>query len=152
MARELIVVGVALGVLAGCSSQDPESALARLIADAEVAAEAGDNGFFRSVISQRYADPRGNDRDRLLGMLRAYFLSHESIEMVSRVESIQINGESAGEIVLFAGILGRREGTALLSGLDGRLYRVELELVREGGVWQIIGAQWERSSVPWGGG
>ena len=46
---------------------------------------------------------------------------------------------------MLAGVLARRPGEGLLEGLDGRLYRLELELVDSGGDWQIIGADWERS-------
>jgi hypothetical protein len=42
-------------------------------------------------------------------------------------------------------MLGRRTGTALLDGIDAELYRFELELVNEGGDWQIIGADFRRA-------
>ena len=32
-----------------------------------------------------------------------------------------------------------------VEGFDGRVYRLELELVENDGDWQIIGASWERS-------
>ena len=132
-------------VLTSCGAEDPEAALRALIERAELAAEGRETGFFRDVLSESYTDRRGNDRDRLVATLRAYFLTHQSIEMVTRVDSVTLSGADAAEVVLHAGILGRREGASLIGGLEGELYRVELELVDQGGDWQVIGAHWERS-------
>ena len=94
---------------------------------------------------QRYTDRRGNDRERVIATLRGYFLTHQSIEMVTRIESVSLSGTDAAEVVLHAGVLGRREGASLVGGLEGELYRIELELVNQDGDWQVIGAHWERS-------
>lgn len=132
-------------VLTSCGAEDPEAAVRELIERAEAAAEGRETGFFRDVLSERYTDGRGNDRDRLVATLRAYFLTHQSIEMVTRVDSVTLSGADAAQVVLHAGILGRRAGASLIGGLEGELYRVELELVDQGGDWQVIGANWERS-------
>jgi hypothetical protein len=44
-----------------------------------------------------------------------------------------------------AGMLGRRTGVTVLDGVEAGLYRFELELVHEGGDWQIIGADVRRA-------
>ena len=141
--RRILVVWWMVGALTACGTEDPDAALRALIEDAEVAAEGRDTGFFRGVLSERYADRRGNDRDRVIATLRGYFLTHQSIEIVTRVESITLTGTDAAEVVLQAGVLGRREGASLVGGLDGELHRIELELVNQGGGWQVIGADWE---------
>jgi len=87
---------------------------------------------------------RGNDRDRLLNLIRGYFLAHPSIDVLARLESAELQGNDAAELVVLTGILGRRPGE-LLEGFDGRVFRLELELVLDGGDWRIIGARWERS-------
>lgn len=142
--RILVAWWMAVAVV-GCGTEDPDAALRALIERAEVAAEERDTGFFRNVLSQRYTDRRGNDRDRVIATLRGYFLTHQSIEMVTRIESVSLSGTDAAEVVLHAGVLGRREGASLVGGLDGELYRIELELVNQDGDWQVIGAHWERS-------
>ena len=140
-----ILAWLLLVSVAGCGSQDPDAAIRELIDQGETAAEERDTGFFRSVLSVNYSDARGNDRDRLIAMLRGGFLTHESIEVVTRTESVALNGTDAAEVVMFAGVIGRRAGGSLIGGLDGQLYRIELELVNNGGDWEIIGANWERS-------
>lgn len=136
----------ALAALAGgCAAQDPESAIEQLIDDAELAAEARETGHFRGLIAASYADTRGNNRDGLIDLIRGYFFTHPTIDVFTRIDSVELRGEDAAEVVVLAGVLGRRPGEGLLEGFDGRLYRLELELVAIDGDWQIIGADWERS-------
>lgn len=131
--------------LAACGGVDPEASLARVVESAEAAAEARDTGHFRALIAPSYADRRGNDRDRLIDVIRGYFFTNPRVDVVTRIEATELLGDDAARIVLLAGILGRREGSGMLGGFDGRLYRVELELVMRGSDWQVIGAQWERA-------
>ena len=140
-----ILACLSLVCVAGCGGQDPDAAIRELIDQGEAAAEERDTGFFRDALSANYSDARGNNRDRLIALLRGGFLTHESIEVVTRTESVVLNGADAAEVVMSVGVIGRRSGGSLIGGLDGQLYRVELELVDDGGEWQIIGANWERS-------
>jgi hypothetical protein len=138
-------VSVLVLLLSACAAEDPESALVQLVDAAERAAESRDTGFFRDYVADSYADSRGNDRARIIDLIRGYFLVNQNIEVVTRIESVDLVGRDAAEIVVLAGILGRRPGEGILQGFDGRLYRLELELVEAGGNWQVIGASWERS-------
>ncbi len=151
MSRRWPLAWSLLAVLTACGSADPSSELQQLIEEMEIAAEERETGYFRELLSDRYTDARGYDRERMLDIIRGYFLTHQSIEIVTRIESIALKGNDATEISLLAGLLGRRAGAALLSGFDGRLYAIELELVAESGDWQLIGARWERSLASWDG-
>lgn len=132
----LIILGAA-----GCgSSEGPELELERLIADAEAAAEARDTGHFRGLISHDYLDTRGNTRDDLIGWLRAYFLTHGKVEVVVRVEAMDIRRNEAATVAL--GVLSLGVGGGRFAGLAGDIERIEVELVRERGEWRIIGASW----------
>jgi len=143
------LVSLLLPILTGCGSNDPDSELRELIERTEIAAEERQTSFFRQLLSDRYTDVRGNDRDGMIDIIRGYFLTHQSLEIVLRIESIELIGDDAAEMSLLAGVLGQRAGASLLSGLDGRLYDLELELVEDGGDWQVIGARWERSLKIW---
>lgn len=151
MSRRWPLACFVLTVLTACGSEDPNAELREFIERTEVAAEERDTGHFRGLVSDRYIDVRGNDRDRLIDIIRGYFLTHQSLEVVTRIESIVLSGADAAEVSLLAGLLGRRAGASLLGGFDGQLYDIELELIREGGDWQIIGARWERSQASWDG-
>ena len=152
MSRRWSLVCSVVTVLTACGSEDPNTELRELIERTEVAAEERDTGHFRGLVSDRYIDVRGNDRERLIDIVRGYFQTHQSLEVVTRIESIVLSGADVAEVTLLAGMLGRRAGASLLGGLDGQLYDIELELIREGGDWQIIGARWERSQASWDGG
>lgn len=130
--------------LGGCAASDPDAELRELIAAAERAAEQRDHGFFRDLLGEAYRDSRGNDREALLRMLRGYFLTHSSVEIVSRIEALELQGSDAAKVVVQAGVVGRRAGESLVGGLDGELHRLELELVGGRGEWQVIGASWRR--------
>ena len=140
--RVLAVIAV---LLCGCSADDPATVIEQLVAATEAAAESRDTGHFRALIADSYVDARGNDREQLINLVRGYFFAHQSIDVLSRIESVELRGDDAAEVVVLAGVLARRPGEGLLEGFDGRLYRIELELVDNGGDWQIIGASWERS-------
>jgi len=141
-ARALAVVTM---FVSACGVDDPDAALAALVADAEAAAEARDTGHFRALIAASYADGRGYDRDRLIDVIRGYFFTNSDIEVVTHIEEVELFGDDAARLVVIAGILGRRSGAGVLPDLDGRLYRIELELIGSGADWQVIGANWDRT-------
>lgn len=141
-ARVLAVIAL---LAFGCTAQDPATVIEQLIEETEVAAESRDTGHFRRLIAESYVDARGNDREQLINLIRGYFLANQSIDVLRRIESVELRGDDAAEVVVLAGVLARRPGAGLLGGFDGRVYRLELELVENGGDWQVIGATWERS-------
>jgi hypothetical protein len=132
----------ALVAASGCAADDPEAEVRAFIAAAESAAEARETGFFREAISASYADRRGQRRDDVVNVIRGIFLTNATVEVVSRIDAVELAGEDAATVQLQAALLGKREGATLLD-VDADLYRIELELAREGGDWQVIGADWE---------
>ena len=139
----VLTLSALLGAAAGgCASDDPQAELRKLIAEAESAAEARDTGYFRDVISGSYADRRGQRRDDVINVIRGIFLTNATVEVISRIETIELAGTEAAKVKLQCALVGKREGASLLD-VDGDLYNIELELVRENGDWRIIGADWE---------
>ena len=132
-------------LVSGCGASDPEAEIRALLAGAEEAAEARDVSFFADTLGENYRDARGNDREEVLRMLRGYFIANQRIEIVSRVDEIVIEGGDAARAVVHAGMVGRRTDSSLIDGLGADLYRFELELVNDGGNWQIIGADFNRA-------
>jgi hypothetical protein len=140
-----LVVAAATMLVSACGASDPEAEIRALLAAAEEAAEARDVWFFGDALGAGYRDARGNDRDGLIRMVRGFFIANQRIEIVSRIDEIVLEGEDAARAVLHAGMVGRRTGAALIDGIDADLYRFELELVNDGGEWQIIGADYRRA-------
>jgi len=136
----------ALGAVlaAGCTTSDSEAEIRALLAEAAEAAEARDVGFFGDVIGDAYRDTRGNDREQLLLAIRGYFIANQRIDAASRIDEVVLEGADAARAVVHAGLLGRA-GVNLSDGVNADLYRFDLELVNDGGEWQIIGAKWARA-------
>lgn len=133
----LTLLGATAAVTAGCSGGDPDAELRALVAAAEEAAEARDTGFFRALVASSYADRGGRDRDDLINLVRGHFLVNRDLEVLNRIEEIRPETDTVAEVVLQAALI-RRGGLAV----DGGLYRIELELVKADGEWQLIGADW----------
>jgi hypothetical protein len=130
---------------AGCGATDPEAEIRALLAGAELAAESRDTGFFRDLIGTGYRDARGNDREQIVNLVRGLFIANQRVEVVSRIDTVELEGTDAARAVVHAGMLSQRAGAELLGGVKADLYRFELELVNDGGAWQIIGATWSRA-------
>jgi len=145
MRASAVVVAVATMLVSACEASDPEAEIRALLAAAEEAAEARNVGFFGDALGEGFRDARGNDRDELIRMVRGFFIANQRIEIVSRIDEIVLEGEDAARAVVHAGMVGQRTGAALIDGVDADLYRFELELVNEGGDWQIIGADYRRA-------
>jgi hypothetical protein len=143
MQMPCIAVALAAALVAGCGSSDSETEIRALFAAAEEAAEARDAGFFGDIVGEGYRDSRGNDRAELVRTLRGYFIVNQRIEVVSRVDEILLEGGDAARAVVHAGMLGQRSDADLVAGVNADLYRFEIELVNDGGEWQIIGANWD---------
>ena len=123
----------------GGPSTGPEEQLRQWVADAERHAEEKDRSALMSMLSESYADGRGNDFDSVDKLFRLYFLRMQDISLASTIDEIVMNADSAAEIRLTVGMLGTNGGTF---GLDADAYRFHLELEREDDEWLLIGARY----------
>lgn len=136
---------LAAALVAGCGVSDPEAEIRARFAAAEEAAEARDVGFFADLLGAGYRDSHGSDRDEAIRRVRGLFIANQRIEIVSRVDEVVLEGKDAARAIVHAGLVGQRTAADLLDGVDADLYRFELELVHDGGDWQIIGADVRRA-------
>ena len=139
----LLASSAACAALGGCAAPDPDEELRALVENAEAAAEARNTGFFRELVAESYVDAGGRRREDVVDLIRGYFFVNAVVEVVNRIESVELVGEDAATVTLQTAVLGRGQGASVLA-TDAHLYRIELELVRDGGDWRVIGAQWER--------
>lgn len=130
---------------AACGRGDADAELVALVERAEAAVEARDAGFFSDVVADSYSDAHGRTKEELLRLIRGYFFVNRDIEVVNRIAAVEPQGRDAAIVRLQTGVVTRGRGGALL-GLDGELRRLELELIRDGREWRVIGAEWARTS------
>lgn len=146
--RFIIVLALtASAVLCACTSPDsPEAQLRALIEQAETAAESKDLGELKDLVSERYGDDNGLDRQKLTRLLQFYFMRQQSIHLFTRIRSITLPTPGQARIELLVAMAGRPIPAAEeLARLQADLFRFDLELVDEGrGAWKVVRAGWRR--------
>ena len=123
----------------GGSDESPEDAIRAWVRDGHLAAEAKDRRAMLDMISPAYADARGNSRDDIGNMMRFYFLRQNKVVLISRVDEIEVFGDSAAKLALQVGMAGSNDNVL---GFSADAYRFEMELERDGSDWLLIAARW----------
>ena len=134
-------IWLAVLMLSACggASTEPEEAIRAWLENAETAAENRDRNALLSLISDNYADARGNDREAIGNMLRVYFLRQRNVSIVTKIDDISVSGYTAAQVLLTAGMAGRNDGVL---GISADAWRFELELEGDDDEWLLIGARW----------
>lgn len=127
--------------LAACGGPDggPEAAIHAWVERGEAAAESKDRGDLVDMISPAYADARGHSREDLENLMRIYFLRESRVALITRIDELNVIGDSAAELVLQVGMAGTDGGVL---DFDADAYRFEMELVLEDDDWLLISARW----------
>ena len=128
-------------LLAACGEPPtaPEEELRSWVVTGVTAAEAKERRRLVGMISPAYADARGNDRNAVENILRAYFMRMNNVELVTSIEEIEIIGDTAAEVVVKVAMAGTHDGVL---GFSADAYRFAFELQRDGDDWQLIAARW----------
>jgi hypothetical protein len=140
IAIQCIAIALVCIAIGGCApSPGPEEAVRGWVRDAQAAAENRDSGVLMKMVADSYADARGNDKEDIGQMLRAWFLRNRSIMLATKIDEVTIMGDSAASVMLTAGMAGTSDG---MSGLSADAYTFELELEQHGSDWKLISARW----------
>ena len=133
-------------LLQACAEEPrgPEAQLRATVAAAERAAEAKNLGAVKALISQRYADDRGQDRKAFEAVLTLTFLRNQTIHLLTRVDSIELPEPKRAQLRVFVAMAGGPlSGAADLLRMRAHLYRFDLDLEDEdGGDWKLTSAEW----------
>ena len=130
---------VLMSCACGGPASDPEVELRAWVTEGEEAAEAKDRRALLDKISENYADARGNNRDDIGNLFRVYMLRQQSVAILTKIDQIELLGDTAANIALTVGMAGTGNRAF---GLNADAYRFELELEKQGGSWLLIGARW----------
>ena len=134
---------LALLVSACGPSGTPESRVRAVVAQGEEAAEARDLSALVDLVSPGFQDGRGGNRDDLKQYLRGYFVTHQSIHLLVRVDSVEFPYSDMARVSLTLGTLGRESAGASAFDLAADVHDVELELQLEDGEWRVTRASWQ---------
>lgn len=142
----LILLLVSLTFIAACGRDSPEAQLQALIERSEAAAEKKESAVLRQFISEKYSDSQGQNKKALEALLRYYFLRHESIHLLTRIQQITFpQPEVAQATVLVAMAAQPILDAGEIERLRADLHRFELTFLREKGDWKVVRAEWRRA-------
>jgi hypothetical protein len=139
----LLTAGLALAACGPAGT--PEDEIRALVDAAELAAEERDAGDLRALIADDYRDPGGRTAGDIRGIVHGYLVAHQSIRLITRIDSIELEGTELARLEVTVGMLGREAGADSGWDLAGDVYRFDLRLAREDGEWRVIRAGWQES-------
>lgn len=137
-----LIFSLICAFLAGCGGQPdtgPEAALRAWVEAAEAYAEDKDRRGLMEMISENYADSRGNDYEQIGNVMRLMFLRQQKVAFLTNIDDIVVMGETAAMVNLTVGMAGT-DASAL--GIRADAYNFELELENTDDEWMLIGARW----------
>ena len=141
------LLAISVLLLAACGPRETPEAQVRAVIDrGEQAAEARKLSGLMELVSPAYRDEQGNGTEELRQYLRGYLLTHQSIHLLARVESVEFPYRDMAKVSLTLGTLGRETASAAALDLAADVYDVDLELQLEDGNWRVTRARWRPAS------
>ena len=123
----------ALACAACGPSGTPEDELRALVDEAEALAESRDAGDYR--------DASGRDAPEVRNLLHAWLVAHPSVNLLTRIDSLELEGTELARLQVTVGMLGREATQDSDWDLAADVERLDLRLAREGGKWRVISAR-----------
>jgi hypothetical protein len=137
--RRLAIAAV-LACAACGPSGTPEDEIRALVDEAESLAEARDAGGLRDLVADDYQDRSGRDASEVRNLLHAWLVAHPSVNLVTRIDSIELQGTELARVEVTVGMIGREASEESAWDLAADVERFEVRLAREGGDWHVIAA------------
>jgi hypothetical protein len=132
---------------AACGQPEtPEARVRAVVAQGEQAAEARDLSGLMDLVAPSYEDEAGHGPQELRQYLRGYFVAHQSIHLLTRVNAVEFPYQDMAKLRLTLGTLGRETAAATAFAVAADVYDVELELQLVDGAWRVTRARWRPAS------
>jgi hypothetical protein len=143
-ARSTVWIG-ALLALSGCGAPDsPEAQVRKIVDRMEAAAEHRSTSDMLELVSDHYQDEYGGSKQEASQYLRGYFITNQSIHLLTRVNSIEFPIPEEARVKVSVGMLGREAEAAGNWNLAADLYDFDVTLKLEDGDWKVAYAKWKR--------
>ena len=126
---------------AGCGpSSAPEEEIRALVDEAEAFAEERDAPALRELVADDYADAVGRDAADVRNLLHGWLIAHPSVHLLTRIDSIELEGTELARVQVTIGVLGREAKGESDWDLAADVERLDIRLARDGGDWRVIAA------------
>jgi hypothetical protein len=101
-----------------------------------------------AAVSEQYADEAGNKKEQIVGYLRAQFLLRRNLYLVVKLSALECPEPGRARVIAFAA-MAATSGGALpdLRNLSADVYRFDIRMADEDGVWRVVGAEWSPATV-----
>ena len=130
-----------------CSDEDSADQIRHLIDSAVQAAEDRSPDGLSELLHSDFNDQQGNNRQQLAKLLRLYFFRHKNIHLFTRMDSIEMLSANQASVSLHVAMAGTViSDVNALSSLSARIYRFELQLVKQDD-WLLRHASWKPASI-----
>lgn len=137
-----------LPLLAACGGgqTSPEAQIRALLATGEQAVESRSVSAVSPLLSAEFNGRAGQDKRAVLRLLAGYFVTHQSIHLLTQVSHLELAREGQARVTLFVAVAGQPlSGISQLLSLRADLLRLDLTLVEEQGEWQVLSGTWRRA-------
>jgi hypothetical protein len=118
----------------------PEDEIRALVDEVEQLAEARDAGELRAMIADDYRDAGGRDASDIRNLLHAWLVAHPSVNLLTRIDSIELEGTEQARVQVTIGMLGREAKGDSDWDLAADIERLDIRIARDGGDWRVVGA------------
>jgi len=109
--------------------------------ETEAAAEARDASELRGFIADDYGDSAGRSAADVRNFLHAWLVAHPSVSLLTRIDSIELEGTELARVQVTIGVLGRKAGSDAAWDLATDIHRLDVRLARgQDGEWRAIRA------------
>ncbi len=139
----------AVTLIQACSdnAESPEKEIRRFIDAGISAAENRSIDELGNLMHENYLDQKGYSKKQLGSLLRAYFLRHKNIHLLTKIDSIEILADNQAAVRMHVAMAGSViSDVVALSALRARIYRFELQLVKQDD-WLLRHAVWAQASI-----
>lgn len=143
----IVVIALSILILValfGCRKESEEETIKNILTGIQTAAEEKSTSSIMKHVSENYKDPQGTTHDSLKKLLSSYFLIYPKISVHLNYIQVSVSGASAS--ARFQALLtsGQRKGSISDVIPDSLgVYRFNVSLEKQSGLWKIISANWE---------
>jgi len=146
---KLLTILAFIVFLTSCSDEkfSPEDEIKHYIESGKLAAESRSHSDLADLISEQYRDQKDWDKKQIKNMARAYFLTHQNIYLLTKIDSINFQNENSAFVVLYVAMAGTAiSDLSAINRLRARVYKFELQLIKND-VWLLQQARWKSANI-----
>lgn len=136
-------------LLAGCGEPEPPEKRVRQFVDTfETLAEAREWTEMVELIDGDYQDPRGNDKLKAAGILRAFFLRNKSVHIFTRIDEISFPAPDLAVVTVYVALARQpitQEAAANIPRTN--MHKLTLELSENGDSYTVLSSEWNAAAA-----